>query len=93
MAFDTGGIVPGVGGIDTVPAMLTPGEAILPRRMTENLTNAAQGSSKSGPDIHIHYSPTQHIQALDSDGVDKVLTQHKETFHRHFDDHVRRMNQ
>jgi hypothetical protein len=29
---------------------------------------------------------------LDSEGVDKVLTEHKETFHRHFEEHVRRMN-
>jgi hypothetical protein len=91
MALETGGIVPGVTRGDTVPAMLTPGEAVLPKRLTEQLTHAS-ASSGSAPQIHVHYAPTNHIQALDSDGVDKVLTEHKETFHRHFEDHVRKMN-
>jgi hypothetical protein len=59
--------------------------------MTENLMHSG-GGSNNGPHIHVHYSPTQHINVLDSEGVDKVLTEHKETFHRHFEEHVRRMN-
>jgi hypothetical protein len=93
LAFETGGLVPGVGNRDSVPAMLTPGEAVLPKRLTEGLTNAANsGRIGGGTHVHVHYAPTNHIQALDSDGVDKVLTEHKETFHRHFEDHVRKMN-
>jgi len=32
--FATGGLVPGTGTGDTVPAMLTPGEAVVPKRLT-----------------------------------------------------------
>ena len=37
--FAEGGIVPGTGNQDTVPAMLTPGELILNRAQQENLVN------------------------------------------------------
>jgi len=39
MKFAEGGIVPGVGNQDTVPAMLTPGEVILNQAQQENLVN------------------------------------------------------
>ena len=37
--FAEGGIVPGVGNQDTVPAMLTPGEVILNQAQQQNLVN------------------------------------------------------
>jgi len=92
MAFETGGIVPGVTRGDSVPAMLTPGEAVLPKRMTERLTQASGDSANGGTHFHTTYSPTQHINVLDSEGVNKVLTEHAETFHKHFEQHVRKMN-
>lgn len=91
MAYETGGIVPGVTRGDTVPAMLTPGEAVLPKRLTERLTHASDSGS-SGPDIHIHHHATYHVQALDSDGVDRVLQQHGDKFAEHASNHIRRMN-
>ena len=41
--FATGGIVPGVGNKDTVPAMLTPGELILNKSQQENLAGGMGG--------------------------------------------------
>jgi hypothetical protein len=94
MAFEKGGIVPGAGVGDTVPAMLTPGEFVLPKAFTESLTNAAKFGNvgDSGPDVHIHYHHTSHVQAFDSTGVDKVLQQHGDKFIRHATNHLRKMN-
>ncbi len=90
MAFETGGIVPGVGNKDNVPAMLTPGEAVLPKRMTERLS---QPSGSSGAqEIHVHHHATYHVQALDSDGVSAVLEKHGEQFAEHASNHIRKMN-
>ena len=41
--FAQGGIVPGVGNRDTVPAMLTPGEVILNQSQQENLVGGMGG--------------------------------------------------
>jgi hypothetical protein len=90
MAFEGGGVVPGVGRGDSVPAMLEPGEGVLPKRLMEGLNRSAGGAG--GGDTHIHHHSTYHVQALDSDGVDRVLHEHHETFARHFENHVRRLN-
>ena len=37
--FNKGGIVPGMGNKDTVPAMLTPGELVIPKNLLEGPTN------------------------------------------------------
>jgi hypothetical protein len=91
MAFEKGGIVPGVTLGDTVPAMLTPGEAVLPKSLTESLTHRSRSGSMGG-EVHLHVHQTNHVQALDSEGVDRVLTEHRDTFAKHFNDHVRRLN-
>jgi len=39
LKFATGGIVPGTGGTDTVAAMLTPGEVVLPPNLARGLMN------------------------------------------------------
>jgi hypothetical protein len=94
MALQDGGIVPGVGKGDTVPAMLEPGEGVLSNKVMEGLKNQARGGTTSGGgDSHFHYNPTIHIQALDRDGLDHALTKHSETVKKHFNNHVRRMNQ
>jgi hypothetical protein len=91
LAFGLGGIVPGVTRGDTVPAMLTPGEAVLPKRLTERLTHASSEAS-GGPAIHIHHSPTYHVQTIDGDGIRGVLEKHGEQFNEHASNHIRRMN-
>jgi hypothetical protein len=91
MAFEGGGIVPGVGRGDIVPARLEPGETVLPRRMTEKLSKASDsGDSRPHMQVHIHHSPTIH--ALDSQGMDRVLTKHADTLQQHFERTVRKMN-
>lgn len=45
--FAQGGIVPGVGNQDTVPAMLTPGEMVLPKALSERLLAAASAGHRA----------------------------------------------
>jgi hypothetical protein len=40
-SFHGGGIVPGIGDMDTVPGLLTPGELIIPKDMTKRLLSLA----------------------------------------------------
>jgi hypothetical protein len=89
MAFSAGGVVPGYGTGDTVPAMLTPGEGVIPKNVMDAANNPG-----SGPANHYHlranYAPTVH--ALDSEGVDRVLDKHGAKFQKHFEHTVRKMN-
>jgi hypothetical protein len=91
MAFETGGLVPGVANFDSVNAKLTPGEAVLPKKLTENLTHAARGNN-NGPDIHINHSPTYNVQTIDGDGIKGVLEKHDDQFKSHVEHHLRKMN-
>ena len=96
MAFEGGtDMVPGVGRGDTVPAMLTPGEGVVPGGVMDGLRNLVRsgGLENSGNHVHIHgvhFAPTVH--ALDSEGVDRVLDKHADKFQRHFEGTLRRMN-
>jgi hypothetical protein len=92
MAFEEGGIVPGVERGDVVPARLTPGEAILPKQLTENLTRASQGGSSGSGDVHVHVHQTNHLHAIDGDGVGQMLEKHADTFSRHLEGQLRKMN-
>jgi hypothetical protein len=95
MAFEGGGIVPGTGTGDIVPAMLTPGEGVVPKGVMEGLSNLAKSGGMSGgttqiTHVHIHHSPTIH--ALDSEGMDRVLEKNSATLQRHFEHTLRKMN-
>lgn len=93
MAFNEGGVVPGQGNTDIVPAMLTPGESVLPKGLTESLTNAARSGNLGGKGdthVHIHHSPT--INALDSAGMERALKKHAEVIARHVNAEIRRTN-
>lgn len=94
MAFEAGGLVPGVGKGDTVPAMLTPGETVLTKALTDKLSYAAKFGSggNSGQEVHVHHSPTYHISAIDGASVKGMLDKHSDTFAQHFNGHVRKMN-
>jgi hypothetical protein len=94
MAFEKGGIVPGVTVGDTVPAMLTPGEAVLPKALTEHLTNAAKFGKSDGDSghTHFHHHASYTIHAIDGPSVQTMLTKHADTFQAHFHSQVRRMN-
>jgi hypothetical protein len=74
MAFERGGEVPGVGSGDTVPAMLTPGETVV----TKALTDQVRGNTGGGGS-HMTYAPVIH--AVDGDGVERMLKKHSAVFH------------
>jgi hypothetical protein len=94
MAFEGGGVVPGFGNGDTVPAMLTPGEGVVPKGVMEGLSNMAKNGGMTGGGSHVsmaaHFTPTVH--ALDSEGVDRVLEKHQDKFQQHFQRTLRKMN-
>ena len=78
MAFAEGGIVPGVGRGDTVPAILTPGEHVADKELTDGLRGMVRNGgadSGRGP-VHLHYHPTYHVQTIDGDGIRATLTEH-----------------
>lgn len=93
MAYEQGGIVPGVGRGDIVPAMLTPGEAVLPKSLTEHLTNAARsGGTGGGNHYTIHVHNRVNASALDGDGMQTVLDKHADQLEKHFVNTLRKMN-
>lgn len=92
LAMEAGGIVPGVGRGDIVPAMLEPGEGVLSNRAMDNLKNASRGGGSGVTHVHNNtFAPVIH--AVDSDGVDRMLTEHHQVFKKHLESHARRMNQ
>lgn len=86
LAFAEGGIVPGSGNTDSVPAMLTPGEGVLSKPMMDSLQSSAGG----GDHYHMHYSPTQHIKAWDGASVRGALMEHKQDFIKEAHKEIRR---
>ncbi|HEY2363489.1 MAG TPA: hypothetical protein VGK36_20375 [Candidatus Angelobacter sp.] len=94
MAFEKGGLVPGVGRGDVVPAVLSPGEHVDDKELTDGLRGMVRNGG-AGPRNHVqvHYRPTYHVSTIDGDGIRGVLQEHSEEFHQHFSQTVRRMNQ
>jgi hypothetical protein len=93
MAFQDGtDSVPGSGKGDKVPAMLEPGEGVVPGGVMDNLRKMSSSGEMGGNHYHVraHFAPTVH--ALDADGVDTVLDKHADKFQKHFENAVRRMN-
>ncbi len=95
MAFENGGVVPGIGRGDVVPALLSPGEGIIPGGVMDGLSKLARegGMGGSGNHYHVHgvqFAPQVH--ALDADGVDAVLEKHQATFQKHFENTLRKMS-
>ena len=93
MGFNQGGIVPGMGSGDITPIMATPGESILPKKMTEMLLAVAQsGGLNQSPGITVHVRPTYHVQALDGSGMSAVLEKHTTLLEKHFRNTLRKMS-
>ena len=95
MAFEGGGIVPGTGHSDSVPAMLQPEEMVLPKPLSIGVQKMiAQGldGQQKGGDVHIHSQYHAHAHAFDSDGVQRVLKDHGDAFTKHITDTIRRHN-
>jgi hypothetical protein len=80
MAFAEGGIVPGVEKGDTVPAMLTPGEGVIPKQTMENLKHASQPSQTV---VHLHYNNENHVNTIDGDGMKDALEKNHDVFAEH----------
>ena len=90
MAFAEGGIVPGYRDYDSVPAMLTPGEAVLPKGLTDKLTK-----SSSGGEVHNHHNTmhvVQHVQTIDGDGMRQALDKNAAVLTKHFHSTMRKQN-
>jgi hypothetical protein len=93
MAFQDGGVVPGIGKGDRVPAMLEPGEGVVPGGVMDGLRNMARsGTMGGGSHYHAHVSPTYNLQALDTAGMEKVLAKHSDTIQKHVSNTLRKMN-
>jgi hypothetical protein len=94
MAFQSGGVVPGFGSGDTVPAMLEPGEGVVPKGVMEGLSDIARngGFSGGGSVTHVHVRPTYHINTIDGDGMRAALDKHTDVLQGHFENTLRKMN-
>jgi hypothetical protein len=93
MAFEEGGIVPGVERGDVVPARLTPGEGIIPKPLMDNLTHAAQsGDTGRGGDTHVHVHMTNHVNTIDGDGMQQTLEKHADVVEQHVYHALRKRN-
>ena len=86
--------VPGVGRGDVVPAMLTPGEGVVPGGVMDGLRKMAASGGMGGGGTHyhapIHYAPV--VNAVDGDGVEKMLDNHGDKFQKHVETTLRKLN-
>lgn len=94
LAFADGGIVPGVGKGDIVPARLEPGEGIIPGGVMDGLrTMARNGGFNGNQQTHVHnVKITHHIHAMDGASVERVLRDHADEFEKHYHRAVRKSN-
>jgi hypothetical protein len=89
LAFAQGGKVPGYGNADTVPAMLTPGETVVTKALTQQVENSQGGSSNQGHTVHIHMGD---VHAVDAKGFDGLLEKHAAVVGKHVQSQMRRMH-
>jgi hypothetical protein len=94
MAFQEGGVVPGIGRGDIVPTMLEPGEGIVPGGVMDGLRNMARsGGFDSGRShVTVQVRPVYHVNTIDGDGMRDTLEKHTDQLQKHFEGIVRRMN-
>lgn len=95
MAFQGGtDMVPGVGRGDKIPAMLEPGEGVVPGGVMDGLRNMARSGQMGGQGktTHVHYRATNHFHALDHTGMEHVLQKHAATIEKHVTRAIRRTN-
>lgn len=84
LRFARGGIVPGFGLRDTVPAMLSPGEMVLPPDLSQGLQDMVESGGESGV--------TVVVNAIDTDGVRKFINRNKRQFAKAVRQEVRNFN-
>jgi hypothetical protein len=86
MAFEKGGTVPGSGMGDTVPAMLSPGETVVSKALTDQVKSNSAGGR--GGDVHVHTS----INAVDAAGFAGLLHKHASVVSKHVRSELRKAN-
>ena len=73
--------------------MLEPGEGVVPGGVMDGLRSMARsGNMGGGTHMHAHVNPTYNLQALDTDGMQKVLDKHNDTINKHVTNTLRKMN-
>ncbi|HLX83815.1 MAG TPA: hypothetical protein VKR59_07945 [Terriglobales bacterium] len=87
MAFANGGLVPGSGSGDTVPAMLSPGETVVSKQLTDSVRNNNTTNNKGG-DVHVHTT----VHAVDASGFEGLLTKHANVVAKHVKTQMRKAN-
>lgn len=94
MAFQHGGVVPGVGFGDVVPAMLEPGEGVVPKGVMASLSELhKQGGLKGGQHTtHVHVHQTNHVNTIDHTGMEAALEEHSGILQKHVESTLRKMN-
>ncbi len=94
MAFEGGGVVPGVGRGDIVPSMLSPGEGVVPGGVMDGLSKMARegGMAGGGTHYHVQVRPTYHVNTIDGDGMKDTLAKHTDVLQKHFENAVRKLN-
>jgi hypothetical protein len=93
MAFEKGGMVPGVGRGDIVPAMLSPGEHVDDKELTDGLRGMVRnGGASAATHVSVNYRPVYHVQTIDGDGIRGTLTAHADEFQKHFEQTLRKLN-
>jgi hypothetical protein len=94
MAFQEGTDgVPGVGRGDVVPAMLEPGEGVVPRGVMDGLRSVANnGGFDQKPSMQLHLNPVYNVQTIDGDGMQDALTKHADLLVDHVENALRRTN-
>jgi hypothetical protein len=84
--FNKGGLVPGQGNSDTVPALLTPGEVVLPRQLAGPglalLTGNDRAGSGSRGTVNVHQH--NNFSALDGKSVGRVVRKSRRELEREF---------
>jgi hypothetical protein len=53
---------------------------------------ARSGTMGGGQTVHVHHSPTYHVQTIDGDGMQAVLEKHDKVLTKHVEKTVRKMN-
>jgi hypothetical protein len=85
MAFADGGEVPGFGSGDTVPAMLTPGESVVTKALTDQVKGNRGGG---GHTVHVNTT----VNAVDAEHFGALLDKHASVVSRHLNNQLRKMN-
>ncbi|MGA6988641.1 MAG: hypothetical protein WBZ01_21495 [Terriglobales bacterium] len=91
MAFADGGLVPGSGFGDSVPAMLSPGETVVSAALTEQVkgsSGSGGGGGGKGHTVHVHTT----VNAVDAENFGKLLNKHAAVVAAHVTGQLRRMN-